>query len=106
MKVVLQPVETQLRHGLNIRKRESGLSCIQEIRFPMGHSRAKQKHEHGAPQKHITAHQESIHRATLGYLLNPVPDPDRPGQLSPLFVVEQRQRARGYHMQVSAQLPT
>lgn len=70
------------------------------MRFPMGHSRsAKQKHQRGAPLRHITAHQESIHRATLDYLLNPVADPDRPGQLIPFHEFEQRQRARGYRMQ-------
>lgn len=105
--MLVQPAETSLRHGLNIRQGETELSCVKEMRFPMGHSQAaKQKHHHGAPLKHITAHQESIHRATLGYLLNPVADPDRPGQLIPLFELEQRQRARGYHMQASAHPPT
>jgi hypothetical protein len=99
--------ETPLRPGLNVRKRVSELSCNQEMRFPMGHSQAaKQKHHHGAPLKHVTAHQESIHRATLSYLLNPVADPERPGQLIPFYALEQRQRARGYHMQGSVQLPT
>lgn len=73
----------------------------------MGHRRAtNHKHHHGAPQKHLTVHQETIHRATLGYLLNPVADPDRPGHLIPFYELEQRQRARRYQMEASAQLPT
>ena len=63
----------------------------------MGHGRAKKhKHPHGPPLAHHTAHQEAIHKATLSYQLKPVADPEHPGQMIPLFDLEQRWRGRHY----------
>lgn len=65
----------------------------------MGHARTpKHKHHKGAPQEHVKAHQEAIHRATVSQLLKPVADPDHPGQLILLCELEQRERARCYQM--------
>lgn len=67
---------------------------------------SKHKHRHGAPEAHLTAHQEAIHRATLDYLLHPVVDPDRPEQRIPWCELEQRQRARGYRLASSSPATT